>query len=110
MKQTVPILHAKSCDQYIDGFTDGDAPGAKRTVMANTRQGDIATNHRLENKRIQRLTRLSSIPVVAKALQDFHEDEVTDHDGLYAEDAIEQRGFAGRNTVEIVDPDGRIDD
>ena len=54
MEQAMPVLHAEGGDQHVDRLVDGGAPGAERTVIPGTGQDDPASDHGLENERVQR--------------------------------------------------------
>ena len=90
MKQGVPVLHAIGRDKHVDGLAYRNAPGAKRAIVLGAGQRDVAAHHGLEYKRIHRLKRSANVAVGTKALQDFREDQIANHDRFNAENAVEQ--------------------
>ena len=90
MKQGVPVLHAIGGDQHVDFLAHGTPPGAKRTAIASAGQRDVRAGHGLEYKRVHRVKRSANLEAGTKALQDLREDQIANHDGFDAENAVEK--------------------
>ena len=45
MKQTMTVFDTKTCDEHIDGFSDGNAVGSKPSIIAGTGESNLAAYH-----------------------------------------------------------------
>src|SRR5439155_14694115 len=82
----------------------------ERAVVLSAPDGQRRAEHSDDRKRLHQPTGPAEVLVAAKTLQHFRQDRIPAYDGALAEPVMQCVRLPCRPPVEVVDPDGGIDD
>lgn len=110
VQKFVVVHQAAGADQHVDGLANGDAATAESSIIRGGLQRDVATSHFQELKRLEQVHCSLGVAFGGEALQQFGEDQVSDGQHSLAEQRVQQAGLRCGQSVEVIDPDGGVDD
>src|SRR5215203_3774885 len=96
------LLDGEGGDEAFEGVGGGEALGAEDARVAG---GDAAEVEAAEGALGQ-----LALPLVQVAAEDLGKDEVAHAEEAPAEGAVEEVGLPGDGAVEVIDPDGGVDE
>jgi hypothetical protein len=110
MEQRVPLSYAECCDQAIDCLSHSTSAASERPIVPRRLPREVGTAC-LEQFQFEE-TSLDIIRCgfIANALQHFAENDVRQPQALTIEFRIKPIRFRIPDTLEIVNPDGGVDD
>lgn len=103
-QQRVIRFEAAGGDQRIYCLADRDATLAQRAIVARRLYCNVLTADVDSVHPGQQFPRLIEIPLAAKALQHFGQDEVADDQQFAARQCVQPFGLRGGGAPESVDP------
>ncbi len=110
VEQCVAMTQAEGGDQTIDRLSDRVAVLAQQPIVLRGRDGELYATG-LEHFEAPELAEYTIRVLVAREpLKDFAHHQVEEAEPLTRRLPIEPVGLRRRNSVQVIDPDGRIDD
>src|SRR5215469_12026829 len=109
MKQLVIFDNAEARDKRIDSLAHGDSPTPQCAKILRCRDCNGSSPNRHTLQYIQLPTHAMEVQVRAKTLQNLDQDQVAEQGPLSGQQTVQQISFRRWPPVEVINPDGRID-
>src|SRR5581483_7790995 len=109
VKQRMAVPDAEGRDQRIDGRADGDASSSQEPVIPRRADRNFTVHHGGALERPEAGERACGVVLGAEPLQNLGKNQIPDQQPSRVHQTIEQIGFGAGRPVEVVDPDGGID-
>ena len=106
MQEFMIVFNTKSGDETIHHFTDSNTLLAKETIVPGTLHSQCWIDHLGLDKLSQHAACCFKIGLLAKALQHFGQNQVTNQNGNLIQNAIQELGLGRFRAIEVVYPDG----
>ena len=110
MQKYMVVYDTKRRDQNIDSLSNSDARATQLPKVLGGAQCHGSADQIRARQIIHQLAGTPKIRVASKSLQEFGQDEISGQDLTRAEQRIELIGLRTGLAIEIVDPDGGVDD
>ena len=110
MKQHMAVPDAERRDQRVYRFAHRHALSPEGAVILRGGKRDLAPRHRAEFERLEMPPRPVEVEIGSESLQNLDKNQVADQKALRSKQALKQLSFGRRLAVEIIHPDGGIDE
>src|SRR5579862_156242 len=107
-KKIVASDDTKSRDYRVDSAARSHSPRAERAMVTRSRNRDFMTTHRAKLERGENRSCTPEVDLGGEALQHFGQNQIPDQDPRFGR-LVESISRGGWPAVEIVDPNGGID-
>ena len=109
MQQRVTTQNAKARDKNIYRLANGDASPPQGPVVRYAAFGDCSTKHLFICEGSHQTPRPPIVRLDVEPSQYFRENDVAGQEQLASKQIVEKIGFSARRSVEVVNPDGAVD-
>lgn len=109
-QQAMAVLNAPRGDKTIDRLAHRDATRSEDAIILNGRDHDRLAGDVDVDASIHKAARRGELPVIAKALEHFHLDEVANNNPFPREGLVKPTCLRAISRGQKVDPNARIND
>src|SRR5215210_8835862 len=104
------LLDGVGGDEAFNGVRGGEALGAEDARVASGDPAELEGDHVDAAEAAQGIFGELALPLVQVAAQDLGMDEIAHAQEAPAEGAVEEVGLRGDGAVEVIDPDGGVNE